>query len=159
MEMSATLRDRVKELCALTGAVDESPFCDDSCDGKGFSALESLVHELGHAVLLDLRLNTGELSVEVGRHCNMMTKDGGAHGEAQTWVIEWLVLRDLGFESKMPWDTCVEEGLIQEGVTEEEMERVKYEEIEEMGEHASFILRLLNCDKLDDLMSSIYPTD
>ena len=120
---------------------ETSPFCHEESDGKGYAELEHLVHEMAHATLLRVPCTPG-MSRKTGELLKKASEEVQALNESWCFIIECLVFEELGIEG-MEWDSCVQEAVIQEGVTEDMMD-VQWELWkDELALHAGAICLML----------------
>ena len=141
--MTPRLRTRVAALRKELGVVEVSPFCHPECDGEGYGELEHLVHELAHALVLRLPLPPGcILELSVGDALQNLCRREQAHQEACVWVTEFEVFQMLDLPG-LCWDTCLGEGIVQEGVTLDLMELTRDRWTGELKKHAEIIFGML----------------
>lgn len=141
LPLDEALHRRAVAMATALGTTS-SPFADDEVDGAGFACLEHLLHELAHARLLRVPLAAG-LSDGIARALSRCTPEHRAHQEAWTWVIEYEGLKMLGLEQRLPWEDCVGEACVQEGVTVGLMLDARRLWTSELRKHAEVIYSVL----------------
>ncbi len=87
---------------------NEPPLSDDDT-----GVLEHLIHEVAHAVDLDLLPFNELTSARIGSTCLTLGHAKAVEAEARVWAISWHVWKQIGLDKRYEWGDVLNAGEIQ----------------------------------------------